>query len=62
MDTSTVELEAEGIKKIIRKLKKENPYKSIAEYIWNGFDAKAKQINLNYIKEKRTTIELPKAT
>ena len=31
---------------IIKALKSHNHLSSIAEYIWNGFDAKATQINI----------------
>jgi len=36
---------SKGIKKV---LKNYNPASSFAEYIWNGFDAKATQIEINY--------------
>src|SRR3954466_11100202 len=42
---SNVNITSKGIQKILRKYTAEQ---AIAEYIWNGFDAKATTINLNY--------------
>lgn len=39
----TVEITTPGIRKILNKY---TPEKAIAEYIWNGFDAKASRINI----------------
>ena len=40
-----VEVNAKGIK---NRLKSVKPQKSIAEYIWNGFDAGANSIDIVY--------------
>ena len=40
-----VEVNAKGIK---NRLKSVKPYKAIAEYIWNGFDAGANTLEINY--------------
>lgn len=42
---NNVKITSRGIKKI---LKRYNPKLAIAEYIWNGFDAKADKIEINY--------------
>lgn len=42
---SNVKITSKGIQKI---LKNYNPKLSVAEYIWNGFDAKANTITINY--------------
>ena len=39
----TVEIKAPGIKKILSKFE---PWASIAEYVWNGFDAGATKIEI----------------
>ncbi len=44
MDTS-VAITSKGIKQI---LKRYSPESSIAEYVWNGFDAKAINVSINY--------------
>ena len=44
---SKVEVNAKGIK---NRLKSVKPYRSIAEYIWNGFDAGANTIDIVYEK------------
>jgi hypothetical protein len=43
--TEAVEITSQGIKKF---LKKYNPERAVAEYIWNGFDAHASEIHVNY--------------
>lgn len=43
---SKVEVNAEGIKNRLKSIKS---YKSIAEYIWNGFDAGANTIEIDYL-------------
>jgi len=40
-----IEITTPGIKKV---LKNYNTPKAIAEYIWNGFDAKATKVEINY--------------
>ena len=45
MKSQSVELTSTGIR---RMLKKYTPEKAIAEYIWNGFDAKAKIIKIDF--------------
>lgn len=42
---SNVKITSKGIQKI---LKNYNPKLSVAEYLWNGFDAKANTITINY--------------
>jgi hypothetical protein len=42
---NNVDITSGGIRRV---LKNYNPQLAIAEYIWNGFDAKAKTIHLNY--------------
>ena len=42
---NNVQITSKGIQKILRNY---NSQSSIAEYIWNGFDANAKIININY--------------
>lgn len=50
MNIQKVEITSSGIKKV---LKKYSPERAIAEYIWNGFDAKATVIELDFeIKSK----------
>lgn len=46
---SKVEVNAKGIK---NRLKSVKPYRSIAEYIWNGFDAGANTIDIVYEKSE----------
>jgi hypothetical protein len=43
---SKVEVNSRGIKNRLKSIK---PYRSIAEYIWNGFDAGADTIEINYL-------------
>lgn len=43
---SKVEVNAKGIKNRLKSIKS---YKSIAEYIWNGFDAGANTIEIDYL-------------
>jgi hypothetical protein len=45
MKSESVELSSTGIR---RMLKKYTPEKAIAEYIWNGFDAKAKIVRIDF--------------
>ena len=50
MKSQSVELTSTGIR---RMLKKYTPEKAIAEYIWNGFDAKAKIIRIDFEIESK---------
>ncbi len=50
---ATVEVKTKGIK---NRLKSVKPYKAIAEYIWNGFDAKADTIEINYETDPLGTV------
>lgn len=45
MSMQSVEITSSGIKKVLQKYTAE---KAIAEYIWNGFDAKASIINVDF--------------
>ena len=40
-----VQIDTEGIKKVLRHFRAEE---SIAEYVWNGFDAKAKEVRITF--------------
>ena len=42
--TESVEITPRGIRKVLNKY---TPQRSIAEYIWNGFDANAKEVRVN---------------
>lgn len=44
-NTQSVEITSSGIKKVLQKY---TPERAIAEYIWNGFDAKATVINVDF--------------
>ncbi|MBN1585718.1 ATP-binding protein [Candidatus Uhrbacteria bacterium] len=44
-DFETIEIGDKGVKEIVGKFK---PYQAIAEYIWNGFDANASEVHINY--------------
>lgn len=44
-----IQITAKGIKSA---LKKYTPYLSLAEYIWNGFDAQASTIKINYVSDE----------
>jgi len=46
MKAQTVEITSVGIRKILNKY---TPERAISEYVWNGFDAKATVINIDYI-------------
>lgn len=45
MKSESVELSSTGIR---RMLKKYTPEKAIAEFVWNGFDAKAKKVTIDF--------------
>lgn len=45
MNSQTVEITSAGIRKILNKY---TPERAIAEYIWNGFDAKATVVNVDF--------------
>lgn len=47
--TETVEITSQGIKKFLKKYK---PERAVAEYIWNGFDAHASEIHVDYKTEQ----------
>ncbi len=49
-----IQITAKGIKSA---LKKYTPYLSIAEYIWNGFDAQASEIKIDYVSDKLGNLE-----
>lgn len=49
-----VKITSSGIKKVLKKYK---CYHGVAEYIWNGFDAKAKTVELKYELDKLGAIE-----
>lgn len=46
--TESVEITPRGIRKVLNKY---TPQRAIAEYIWNGFDAHAKEVKVNSICE-----------
>lgn len=43
--TESVEITSQGIKKFLKKYK---PERAVAEYIWNGFDAHASEIHVDF--------------
>lgn len=45
MRTATIEIGVPGIKQALRRF---DPHKAVAEYVWNGFDAGAREVNINY--------------
>lgn len=45
MSTQSVEITSAGIKKVLQKY---TPERAVAEYIWNGYDAKATVIKVNF--------------
>lgn len=45
MKTESIEIGGEGIKSILKKYK---PEQAFAEYIWNGFDAQAKEVRIEF--------------
>lgn len=45
MNSQTVEITSGGIRKILNRY---TPERTISEYIWNGFDAKASIIHIDY--------------
>ncbi|MEI7890580.1 MAG: ATP-binding protein [bacterium] len=49
-----IQITAKGIR---AALKKYTPYQSLTEYIWNGFDAQASTIEINYIANELGGIE-----
>lgn len=54
MAVNKVELLSDGIKKA---LKNYTMYDSLAEYIWNGFDATATTVRINIIKNRFSVVE-----
>jgi len=54
-----VKITTKGIKTILKRLKfsEQNFQKSIGEYIWNGFDAKASKVEIEMIFNKIQTLE-----
>ncbi|XOF35231.1 MAG: ATP-binding protein [Candidatus Electrothrix sp. YB6] len=49
-----VKITSSGIKKVLKRYK---CYHGVAEYIWNGFDAKARTVEINYELDKLGVIE-----
>lgn len=49
METNKIKLQAQGIKKALKNYKM---YDSLAEYIWNGFDAQATKIEVLFYKNE----------
>ena len=45
MSTETVEITSNGIRKLLNKY---SPQRAIAEFVWNGFDAKATVVNIDF--------------
>lgn len=45
MNTQTVEITSAGIRKVLNKY---NPERAIAEFVWNGFDAKATIVKIDF--------------
>lgn len=54
MATNKVQLQSQGIKRALRNYK---IYDSIAEYIWNGFDAQATKVVVSFAKNELGGIE-----
>jgi Histidine kinase-, DNA gyrase B-, and HSP90-like ATPase len=52
-----IEIKTDGIKKTLKTLHKNNPKQAIAEYIWNGFDANATEIVIEYTFNDAGSIE-----
>jgi len=52
---SNVNITSKGIQKILQKY---TPEQAFAEYVWNGFDAKADTININYTYDALGKLEL----
>ena len=50
MKSQYVELTSTGIRRMLNKFTSE---RAIAEYIWNGFDAKAKEVKLSFELESK---------
>ena len=53
MNDNNVQITSTGIR---NSLKKYTALKSICEYIWNGFDAKATQINVEIMQNELESI------
>jgi hypothetical protein len=49
-----IQITAKGIR---RALSRYTPYQSLAEYIWNGFDAQASEIKISYVANEIGNIE-----
>lgn len=45
MNSETVEITSTGIRKMLNKF---TPERAISEYVWNGFDAKATTVNIDF--------------
>ena len=54
MANKHVEISSEAIRKALNKYR---PEQAIAEFIWNGFDAKATRVEINY-KERHNSLGL----
>ena len=50
MKSQSVELTSRGIRRVLNKF---TPERAISEYIWNGFDAKAKVVTLDFEYESQ---------
>ena len=50
-----IQITSKGIR---AALKKYTPYQSLTEYIWNGFDAQAQEIKINYTANELGNIEM----
>lgn len=49
MTTNKIQLQSQGIKKALKSYKM---YDSVAEYIWNGFDAKATKVEVLFLRNE----------
>ena len=49
MEINKIQLQSQGIKKALRNYKM---YDSVAEYIWNGFDAQATKVEVLFCKNE----------
>ncbi|MCO7072171.1 ATP-binding protein [Vibrio cholerae] len=54
MSKKKVDVNAKGIKNRLKRIK---PFRAIAEYIWNGFDAGANTVNINYTTNELNAVD-----